>query len=161
LPVVAHAENPARLVVSETNAAPSAAGTASTRAPQTLTVEAGQTNQSVVDQAQPRDTIPMTYGISHEHVTIDISDVKISGVPNAAGEWPVIDGDGKFADGVIASGNNFEMAFFAVKNYTSNGVLVEGTRGVNLHDMYIENTGVYGVYPVRCTDVLIEKVEAT
>jgi parallel beta-helix repeat protein len=73
----------------------------------------------------------------------------------------VIDGEGTRSDGVIASGNNFEMAFFSVKNYTSNGVLVEGATGVYLHDMYIENTGVYGVYPVRCTDVVIERIEAT
>ena len=33
--------------------------------------------------------------------------------------------------------------------------LVEGATGVYLHDLYIENTGVYGVYPVRCTDVLM------
>ena len=77
------------------------------------------------------------------------------------GDWPVIDGEGTRSDGVIASGNNFEMAFFDVKNYTSNGVLVEGATGVYLHDMYIENTGVYGVYPVRCTDVLMERIEAT
>jgi parallel beta-helix repeat protein len=53
------------------------------------------------------------------------------------------------------------MSNFAVKNYTSNGVLVEGATKVYLHDLYIENTGVYGVYPVRCTDVLMERIEAT
>src|SRR5688500_15782327 len=53
------------------------------------------------------------------------------------------------------------MGVFAVKNFTSNGVLVEGAKNIYLHDMYIENTGVYGVYPVRCTDVLIERIEGT
>ncbi len=161
LPVVAHAENPARETVSEMNAGATEAGTPSTHAAQVLKVGEGQTIQSVVDQALPGDTIEVTYAVYHEHVVLDVSDIKFLGIPNDKGEWPVIDGQGVFADGVIASGNNFEMAFFAVRNFTSNGVLVEGARKIYLHDMYIENTGVYGVYPVRCTDVLIERIEAT
>ncbi|MBE0671974.1 MAG: right-handed parallel beta-helix repeat-containing protein [Anaerolineales bacterium] len=150
----------ARQIVSEMNAG----GTESVSAPreaQTLRVEKGQTIQSVVDQALPGDTVEVPYGIYYEHVIIDVSNIKFMGVPNDKGEWPVIEGQGTGADGVIASGNDFEMAFFAVKNFTSNGVLVEGAKNVYLHDMYIENTGVYGVYPVRCTDVLIERIEGT
>lgn len=151
----------ARQVVSEINAAESEAGTTSAHEPVTLIVEPGQTIQEVVDQALPGDTIEVPYGIYEEHVIIDVSDIKFFGIPNEAGEWPIIEGNGTGSDGVIASGNNFEMAYFQVKNFTSNGVLVEGSTGVYLHDMYIENTGVYGVYPVRCTDVLIERIEGT
>ena len=151
----------ARQVVSEINAAESAAGSTSTHEPVTLRVEPGQTIQEVVDQALPGDTIEVPYGIYEEHVILDVSDLKFFGIPNEKGEWPIIEGNGTGSDGVIASGNNFEMAFFQVKNFTSNGVLIEGSTGVYLHDMYIENTGVYGVYPVRCTDVLIERIEGT
>ena len=161
LPVVAHVENPARAIVSQMNAGGTEAVSTSTHEAVTLRVEPGQTIQSVVDRALPGDTIEVSYGIYNEHVVIDISDVKFFGISNDKGEWPVIDGEGKGSDGVIASGNNFEMAFFAVKNFTSNGVLVEGAKNIYLHDMYIENTGVYGVYPVRCTDVLIERIEGT
>ncbi len=161
LPVIKKLEPvQARQLVNKINAQETAASS-TTHTPQILTVEAGKTIQSVVDQALPGDTIKVSYGIYRENVVIDISDVKFFGIPNDKGEWPIIEGDGKKADGVIASGNNFEMAFFAVKNYTSNGVLVEGATKVYLHDMYIENTGVYGVYPVRCTDVLIERIEGT
>ena len=45
-----------------------------------------------------------------------------------------------------------------MRNYTDNGVLVEGARGVHFHDIVAENVGTYGVYPVRSTDVLIERV---
>jgi cytochrome c peroxidase len=161
LPVVERVGNPAREVVNEMNAAETEAGTTSTREAVTLRVEEGQTIQSVVDQALPGDTIEVPYGIYKEHIIIDISNIKFLGIPNEAGEWPVIEGEGTGSDGVIASGNDFEMAYFAVKNFTSNGVLVEGSKNVYLHDMYIENTGVYGVYPVRCTDVLIERIEGT
>jgi cytochrome c peroxidase len=161
LSVVKHVESPAREFVSQMNAAGTEAGTTSPHEPTTLRVETGQTIQSVVDQALPGDTIEVPYGIYKEHVIIDISNIKFLGIPNDKGEWPVIEGEGSGSDGVIASGNDFEMAFFAVKNFTSNGVLVEGSKNIYLHDMYIENTGVYGVYPVRCTDVLIERIEGT
>lgn len=151
----------ARQVVSEVNVDETEAASIPSHEPVTLRVESGQTIQEVVDQALPGDTIEVPYGIYEEHVVIDVSDIKFFGIPNEAGEWPIIEGNGTGSDGVIASGNNFEMAFFQVKNYTSNGVLVEGVTGVYLHDMYIENTGVYGVYPVRCTDVLIERIEGT
>lgn len=162
MPVVAPLDSvPARDIVREVNADETESSSTSTHEARTLTVESGQTIQSVVDQALPGDTIEVPYGIYLERVIIDASDIKFFGIPNDKGEWPIIDGEGVGTDGVIASGNNFEMAFFQVKNFTSNGVLVEGSTGVYLHDMYIENTGVYGVYPVRCTDVLIERIEGT
>lgn len=151
----------ARQIVSEVNVDEVESAAIPSHEPVTLRVEPGQTIQEVVDQALPGDTIEVPYGIYGEHVVIDMSDIKFFGIPNEAGEWPIIEGNGTGSDGVIASGNNFEMAYFQVKNFTSNGVLVEGVTGVYLHDMYIENTGVYGVYPVRCTDVLIERIEGT
>ncbi|MCZ2126661.1 MAG: right-handed parallel beta-helix repeat-containing protein [Anaerolineales bacterium] len=154
-------DNPARETVSEINADEKEIALLPSHAPQTLRVQPGQTIQEVVDEALPGDTIEVPYAIYEEQVIIDMSDIKFFGIPNDKGEWPVIEGKGTGSDGVIASGNNFEMAFFQVKNFKSNGVLVEGATGVYLHDMYIENTGVYGVYPVRCTDVLIERIEGT
>lgn len=151
----------ARQIVSEVNVDEVESAAIPSHEPVTLRVEPGQTIQEVVDQALPGDTIEVPYGIYEERVVIDMSDIKFFGIPNEAGEWPIIEGNGTGSDGVIASGNNFEMAYFQVKNFTSNGVLVEGVTGVYLHDMYIENTGVYGVYPVRCTDVLIERIEGT
>jgi len=161
LPVVKQVANPAREVVKQMNVEVTDAGTVATHEPTTVRVGPNETIQQAVDRSGPGDTIEVPYGIYHEAVVLDWSDVKFIGIPNDKGEWPVIDGEGTRADGVIASGNNFEMYNFAVKNYTSNGVLVEGATKVYLHDMYIENTGVYGVYPVRCADVLIEHVEAT
>ncbi|MBK9926073.1 MAG: right-handed parallel beta-helix repeat-containing protein [Anaerolineales bacterium] len=160
LPVVEQYPNPAREVVRVANVAVTESGTPK-HEPTTVRMGPDETIQQAVDRSGPGDTIEIPYGIYHESVVLDWSDVKLVGIPNNKGEWPVIDGEGTRSDGVIASGNNFEMYNFAVKNYTSNGVLVEGATKVYLHDMYIENTGVYGVYPVRCTDVLIERIEAT
>ena len=160
LPVVKQFPNPAREVVRLANVQATESGVPA-HEPAVVRVGPDETIQQAVDRSGPGDTIEVPYGIYHESVVLDWSDVTLAGIPNENGEWPIIDGEGTRSDGVIASGNNFEMYNFAVKNYTSNGVLVEGATKVYLHDMYIENTGVYGVYPVRCTDVLIERIEAT
>jgi parallel beta-helix repeat protein len=160
LPVVAELPNPGREAARVANVQVTESGVPA-HEPTTVRVGPNETLQSAIDRSGPGDTIEVPYGIYHESVVLDWSDVTLVGIPNDKGEWPILDGEGFRSDGVIASGNNFEMAFFTVKNYLSNGVLVEGSTGVYLHDMYIENTGVYGVYPVRCTDVLMERIEAT
>jgi len=137
LPVVPRLENPARDLVAHYNAkAPP--DLVESGLPRVLRVQPGETIQAAVDRARPGDRIEVPYGVYHERVVIDMSDISLIGIPNENGEWPVLDGQGKLADGVIA-----------------------GVRGVHLHDLYVEKTGTYGVYPVHSTDVLIERVEAT
>lgn len=160
LPVVTQMENPARDAAALHNSA-IATGVAASRAPQTHTVEPGQTIQSVVDQAQPGDTILVSYGIYHERVVIDLNDITLHGLPNEAGDYPILDGEGQLPDGVVASGNNFEIAYLHVRHYTNNGVLVEGVKGVHFHHLITDDTGIYGIYPVQSTDVLIEFVKAS
>lgn len=161
LPVVKQVANPQREVVIEKNIEEAEASSISAHEPTTITVGPNETLQQAIDRSGPGDTIEVPYRVYKEAVFLDWSDIKLIGIPNEKGEWPILDGENKHADGVVASGNNFEMAFFSVKNYRSNGVLVEGSTKVYLHDIYVENTGVYGVYPVRSTDVLIERVTAT
>jgi parallel beta-helix repeat protein len=159
--VAEHLANPAREVVKQMNVPITEAGSIPSHEPTIITVGPNETIQQAVDRAGHGDTIKVPYKIYKESVVIDLGDIKFLGIPNEKGEWPILDGEFKRTDGVIAAGNNFEMAFFQVKNYTTNGILVEGATGVYLHDMYIEKTGVYGVYPVRSTNVVLERLEAT
>ena len=160
LPVVPRLDNPARARAARFIVT-SSDQPVEPRAPMTITVQPGETIQAAVDRARPGDTIEVPYGLYTERVAIDLSDITLRGIPNEKGEWPILDGEGRLADGVIASGNNFELANFHVRNTTDNGVLVEGATGVHLHDLFTENTGAYGVYPVQSTDVLIERSTAT
>jgi parallel beta-helix repeat protein len=161
LPVVGAVENPARAVSAAFNTGVAAAAATAAGEPQTITVQSGETIQAAVDRARPGDTVEIPYGTYHERVVVDISDLTLRGVPNEAGEFPVLDGRGELADGVIASGNNFTVGNLRAINYTDNGFLVEGATGVHFHDLIAENTGTYGIYPVRSTDVLIERVTAS
>jgi parallel beta-helix repeat protein len=131
------------------------------RAPQTLTVRPGESIQSAVDRARPGDTVEIPYGVYHERVVIDKSDLTLRGVPNEAGEFPILDGENRLPEGVIASGNNFTVGNLHARNFTDNGILVEGAQGVHFHDIFAENVGTYGVYPVRSSDVVIERVTVT
>jgi parallel beta-helix repeat protein len=161
LPVVAPVDNPARALVAEHNSDTSGGETAAARDPMTIVVQAGETIQAAVDRAQPGDTIEIPYGVYHERVVIDLSDITLRGIPNAAGEYPILDGEGVLSEGVIASGNNFTVGYLQTRNYTDNGILVEGVTGVHFHDIFAENVGTYGVYPVQSTNVLVERVTVT
>jgi cytochrome c peroxidase len=157
LPVIERVDNPQRAIAANHNVG-SVDSAAGAREPQTQVVQSGETIQSVVDVARPGDIIEIPYGTYHERVVVDRSDITLRGVPNEAGDFPVLDGQDRLSEGVIASGNNFTVGNLRTINYTDNGVLVEGAQGVHFHDLIAENVGTYGIYPVRSTDVLIERV---
>ena len=159
LPVVARQTNPARNVAAAANSGPGG-GTPNPAAPQEITVAPGETIQAAVDRARPGDTILVPYGLYYERVVVDMSNITLRGVPNENGEMPILDGEGRLADGILSSGNNFNVGNFFIRNYTDNGVLVEGVKGVIIHDIVTGNTGTYGVYPVQSSGVLIERVTA-
>jgi parallel beta-helix repeat protein len=161
LPTVAHIDNPVRREVARTNIGSSPTAPASPRDPVTLTVSPGQRVQAAIDRARPGDTIAIRYGLYHERVVIDMSDITIEGIPNDSGEYPVFDGQGVLSEAIIASGNNFAAGKLHMRNFTDNGILVEGVTGVHLYDLITENTGIYGVYPTKSTDVLVERVRAS
>ena len=157
LPVVGPIDNPAREAVAAHNTA-AGGGAVAERAPQTIMVQPGETIQAAVDRAQPGDTVEIPYGIYNERVAVDMSAITLRGVPNEAGEFPILDGENRLPEGIIASGNNFTVGYLHTRNFTDDGVLVEGATGVHFHDIIAENVGTYGVYPVRSSDVLIERV---
>lgn len=160
LPVVQPIDNPVRQQVADHNRGGDGQAVPP-RAAVTLTVQPGQTIQAVIDQTRPGDTVLIPMGVYHETVAVDISDLTIEGIPDGQGDFPTLDGEFKLADGIVASGNNFKLGKLAFKNYNDNGVLVEGATGVHLYDIYAEKTGTYGVYPVRSTNILIERVTVT
>lgn len=182
-PVVA-IDNPARLVVYETVSPPEERPACQRNSEtQTVTVRADQSLQQAVDCAQTGDTILVPPRVYHERVLIDLNDITLRGLlenepdacpvqkngvwPADAPNWPILDGDingdgtKDLTDGVIASGHNFTMEYFIVRNYTGNGVLVEGVTQTTLRHLYTEDTGLYGVYPVRSSGVLVECSIAT
>lgn len=124
------------------------------------TVKPGQSIQAAVDQARPGDTIEVEPGTYKEQVLVDIDNITLRGRKNGDAR-AVLDGENDLTDAVIASGHGFTIEGFGVRNYTSNGITVHGATKVAFKDLAIENTGLYGVYPVECKDVLVTGVTAT
>ena len=158
LPVVRALDNPARQTVTAVNPLPPEARPT---APRTLTVKSGENIQSVVDQAYPGDTIEIEYGVYHQKVVVNANQITLRGIADANGNYPVLDGENKFADGVLAGGNDFLIEKLEIRNYTGNGVLAEGVRNVIMRDLRVYDTGVYGLYPVHSSGVLIERIDVS
>ena len=161
LAVVPRVNNPTRKVVQQYNTGLLAGQRADSREPQIITPQEGETIQAAVDRARPGDTVQIPYGVYYENVALDTNQITLHGIPNKNGEYPILNGQNEMPNGIIASGNDFTVGYLHLRNYTDNGVLVEGVTNVHVHDLEIENTGTYGVYPVQSTNVLVERVEGS
>jgi parallel beta-helix repeat protein len=159
LPVVPHLRGPAEREPRPA-AAVAAPKTARPDGPRTLTVLAGGSIQSAVDRALPGDTIEVEPGTYRETVLVDVDRITLRGLVRGESR-AILDGDGTRTDAVIASGHGFTIEGLALRNYTSNGITVQGATGVVFRDLVVESTGLYGVYPVECKDVLVERVIVT
>mgnify|MGYP005844972827 CR=1 FL=1 len=158
LPVIQPVANPARGMVAAMSAP--ASPQAEQRAPTTLLVYPHETIQSVVDRALPGDTVLILPGVYHETVYVDQPNITIRGLGDAD-ERVWLDGQNLLSDGFNTSGNQFTLENIGIRNYVGNGVITTGARGVVYRDLMIVNTGLYGVYPVEVTDVLIERLTVT
>lgn len=130
------------------------------RASQTITVRTGGSIQAAVDRARPGDTIEIEPGTYRQSVLVDSDRITLRGRVKD-GRRAILDGEGGLTDAVIASGHGFTVEGLALRNYTSNGITVQGATGVAFRDLVVDNTGLYGVYPVECRDVLVERVLVT
>lgn len=163
LPVVPRLTNPVRELVAKYNVG-SASETIAERPPQTISVKAGETIQAAVDRARPGDVIEVAPGVYKEEVKVDLDNITIRGVSatTAGGVTrPILDGEKKLSDGVLATGSNFVLENFDLQHYVANGVVAQHARNVTFRNLKIDDTGLYGVYPVSCTGVRIESCVAT
>ncbi|HMG36189.1 MAG TPA: parallel beta-helix domain-containing protein [Blastocatellia bacterium] len=160
LPVVQHLQNPGRSLVAKFNTG-ALKEEVTARAPQTVTVKSGESIQASVDKALPGDTIQVEPGVYKEEIHIDLDNITLRGIKGADGARPVLEGEKKLSDAVLATGSNFVIEGFDVRHYIANGVVVHNARNVRFTDLRIDDTGLYGVYPVSCTGVTIENCVAT
>jgi parallel beta-helix repeat protein len=168
LELAQHIENPARALVEHSTAPPFTA--AQPHDPLTITVAVGESIQGAVDRALPGDTVLVEPGVYYEGIYIDtpgvtvrgvVADVNGDGKTRSDDERPWIDGQGTLSDGFNTTGDDFVLEGFGIRDTIGNGVLTTGAQRIVYRDLIIQNAGIYGVYPVECTDILIENVIAT
>ncbi|MEO8392521.1 MAG: parallel beta-helix domain-containing protein [Chloroflexota bacterium] len=158
LPVVQSIDNPTLALV-EHSTAP-VFNPAVPHDSQTIMVDAGESIQAAVDHALPGDTVTVEPGIYHETVYVDTQNITLRGLVDGD-QRPWIDGQNTLSDGINTTGDNFTLEGFGIRNTIGNGVLTTGAEHIIYRDLIIENAGIYGVYPVECTDVLVENVSAS
>ena len=125
------------------------------RSPKTWQVQPGQSIQSVIDQTIPGDTIEVLPGVYSEALLVDIDNLTLRGLADSQGR-AILDGQNRLTDAVITSSHNFTIEGFHLRDYVNNGITVHGGRNATFRNLLVENTGLYGVYPVECQGVLIE-----
>ena len=117
-----------------------------------LRVEAGGSIGEALERAEPGSVVEVEPGVYHEALTVDTPGITLRGLVRD-GARPVLDGRGELGDAVIASGSPFVMSGFEVRHYVGNGVTTQGVDGVVLTDLIIDDTGLYGLYPVQSANI--------
>ncbi|MCS7064960.1 MAG: right-handed parallel beta-helix repeat-containing protein, partial [Fimbriimonadales bacterium] len=119
-------------------------------------VRPGESIQEAVDRAGRNGIVRIYPGVYHENVLVIHHGVTIEGVTQN-GKRPVLDGKNRLPDAIAALGNHFTVQNLEIRNYQGNGVVVHKARNVAFRHLRVHNTGLYGVYPIECDGVLVEK----
>lgn len=135
-------------------------GLAMPAAAEVLRVAPGESIAAAVERAEPGGVIEVEPGVYHEALTVDTPGVTLRGIVRGT-DRPVLDGQGELGDAVIASGSPFAMSGFEIRHYVGNGVTTQGVDGVVLTDLVIDDTGLYGVYPVQSRNIEVTHTTVT
>ncbi len=120
--------------------------------------------QSKLIDAMPGDVIELAEGHFQFHRQLDITTSHLT-IRGAGSNKTVLSFKGQAAGGagVEATGDQLLLEGFAVEDTAGNAIKVLGANGVTFRDVRTEWTGpasstngAYGIYPVQCSNVLIE-----
>jgi len=126
----------------------------------TLRVAEGGSIAAALEEATPGTVIEVEPGVYPEALRVETPNLTLRGLVRGE-ERPVLEGGGERNDGVIALASPFTMTGFRVQHYKGNGVTTQGVDGVFLSDLVIDDTGLYGVYPVQSRNITVTHTTVT
>jgi parallel beta-helix repeat protein len=124
--------------------------------------------QSKLIDAMPGDVIELAEGHFQFHRQLDITTSHLT-IRGAGSNKTVLSFKGQASGGagLEATGDQLLLEGFAVEDTAGNAIKVLGADGVTFRDVRTEWTGpasstngAYGIYPVQCSNVLIERCTA-
>ena len=124
--------------------------------------------QARIIDAVPGDVIQLEAGRYELQRQLDVAAENVT-IRGRGPEKTILTFKGQTAggQGIEATGNNFTLESLAVEDTAGNAVKVLGVRNVTIRDVRVEWTGeptsangAYGLYPVQCQNVLLEKCTA-
>lgn len=118
-------------------------------------VKDGESILAAVKKAHPGDLIRVYPGTYKETVYIDKDNLSFQGVI-IEGEWPTLDGEKELNDAFLYSGNGIRIENFKIKNYKGNGIMGQAGNNFVLHNNWVIDAGVYGIFPEFGQNGLIE-----
>ncbi|MCB1707704.1 MAG: right-handed parallel beta-helix repeat-containing protein [Pseudomonadales bacterium] len=110
------------------------------------TVSAGQSILAAVKQSAPGDTVRVMPGTYVETVYIDRDNITLQGVM-VGGERPVLDGRNTLKDGILVAGDGVTVEHFLIRNYTANGLNLQGVNNFVVRHNIVQDTGIYAINP--------------
>ena len=125
-----------------------------------LIIKPGQKIQDGIELAEYNDTVLVKSGEYFETLMIDKSNITIMGDAKD-GDLPVLNGKNILPDAGVGTGSNIEINSFIIKDYTANGLMLNRSSSITFRNIHCENTGLYGLYPVECVDILVEDCSVT
>lgn len=127
--------------------------------------DAEQQLQTAMIQARPGDTVRLDSGRFEltAGLSLDVDDVTIRG----EGEQDSIlsfNGQRRGAEGLLITSDGVRLREFAVENARGDAIKARDCNGIHIREVRVEWTrgpnpenGAYGLYPVNCSNVLIER----
>jgi parallel beta-helix repeat protein len=122
--------------------------------------------QTALLTAQPGDTIEFAEGTFEfaGTLSLDVDDVTVRG---RGIDQTILDFSGQEAgtggEGMTVTSDGFTIEGLTVQNTKGDGIKVEGTDGVTFRNVFVNwvgqprtENGAYGIYPVQCSNVLVE-----
>jgi parallel beta-helix repeat protein len=122
--------------------------------------------QTALLTAQPGDTIEFAEGTFElaGTLSLDVDDVTVRG---RGIDKTILDFSGQEAgtggEGMTVTSDGFTIEGLTVQNTKGDGIKVEGTDGVTFRNVFVNwvgqprtENGAYGIYPVQCSNVLVE-----
>ena len=149
---------------------PSTGETAASSGPRVTVIEPGadlqERAQTALLTAQPGDVIEFAEGTFElaGTLSLDVADVTLRG---RGRDRTILDFAGQEAgtggEGITVTSDGFTVEALTVQNTKGDGIKVEGTDGVVFRNVFVNwvgppktENGAYGIYPVQCSNVLIE-----